>query len=59
MEVGKLTFDLMLVPLCVCNTVEALAERFGWADDKSYEVYLTARQNMLDTWSAAVSPPAG
>lgn len=57
MEVGKLTFDLMLVPLCVVNVVESLAERFGWADGRPYETYMTSRRRMLDTWSAVVSLP--
>lgn len=57
MEVGKLTFDLMLVPLCVGNTVDALAERFGWNDSKAYETYLAARGRMVETWAEAVSPP--
>lgn len=57
MEVGALTFDLMLVPLCVGNTVDALAERFGWNDGKAYGTYVTARGRMVQTWSEVVSPP--
>lgn len=57
MEVGKLTFDLMLVPLCVGNTVDALAERFGWNDRKAYETYMAARSRMVEAWTEAVSPP--
>lgn len=58
MEVGQLTFDLMLVPLCVGNTVDALAERFGWADGKAYETYMAARGKMIEAWATAVDPPA-
>lgn len=57
MEVAKLTFDLMLVPLCVGNTVDALAERFGWNDFRAYATYMAARSRMVEAWSEAFSPP--
>lgn len=57
MDLGELTFNLMTVPLSLANTLDALAARFGWTNEKAFQTYMTRKARMIDAWTDAVSLP--
>lgn len=47
---GALAFQLMTIPMCVGNAVDALAARFGWDQSEAFDLYRRARGKMVVTW---------
>ena len=55
LETRLLTFELMGVPLAICNAVGLLARRFGWRDLKEYDIAGREQDRALAVWKAAMT----